>query len=324
MSLLQCFNKGCGEKFKQESNEEGCCTYHPGVPVFHDALKGWSCCEKRSTDFTQFLNFPGCTTGKHSNEKPKEPEKPQKIENEELLKEKVIEVRQPQPKTRSADERPSQYDPMQRLKVTVGASLKQALEKQMKELEISKATDETTSTENGIKTGETCKNNACKACYQGEQSNEETCTFHPGVPIFHEGLKYWSCCRRKTTEFDNFLDQAGCETGKHVWIKKELPGEKKSCRFDWHQTGPFITLSVFSKVADPDKTVIEANKIMVNINIVFEGGKSLFEKNVHLKEEIIPEESNVKMLGTKVEINLKKAEPFSWSDLEYKPPVEES
>ena len=25
------------------------------------------------------------------------------------------------------------------------------------------------------------------------------------------------------------------------------------------------------------------------------------------------------MLGTKVEINLKKAEPFSWSHLEYKP-----
>ena len=34
------------------------CHYHPGVPVFHDALKGWSCCKKRSTDFTEFLNIP--------------------------------------------------------------------------------------------------------------------------------------------------------------------------------------------------------------------------------------------------------------------------
>lgn len=34
------------------------CTYHPGQPVFHDALKGWSCCKKRSTDFTEFLNTP--------------------------------------------------------------------------------------------------------------------------------------------------------------------------------------------------------------------------------------------------------------------------
>lgn len=34
------------------------CTFHPGQPVFHDALKGWSCCKKRSTDFTEFLNTP--------------------------------------------------------------------------------------------------------------------------------------------------------------------------------------------------------------------------------------------------------------------------
>ncbi len=53
----------------------------------------------------------------------------------------VIEVRQPQPKTKSVQERPSQEEPMQRLKVTVGASLKQALEKQLKELEISKVPD---------------------------------------------------------------------------------------------------------------------------------------------------------------------------------------
>lgn len=52
------------------------CQYHPGFPVFHDALKGWSCCKKRSTDFTDFLNIPGCTRGHHSNVKPLEPEKP--------------------------------------------------------------------------------------------------------------------------------------------------------------------------------------------------------------------------------------------------------
>ena len=43
--------------------------------MFHDALKGWSCCSRRSTDFTEFLNIPGCTNGQHSNEKPPEPEK---------------------------------------------------------------------------------------------------------------------------------------------------------------------------------------------------------------------------------------------------------
>lgn len=35
-----------------------CCRYHPGGPVFHDAIKRWSCCKKSSTDFTEFLNTP--------------------------------------------------------------------------------------------------------------------------------------------------------------------------------------------------------------------------------------------------------------------------
>lgn len=45
-----------------------------------------------------------------------------------------------------------------------------------------------------------------------------------------------------------------------------------------------MTISVFSKVADPDKTVIEANKISISIKIVFENGKSLFERYIHLKD----------------------------------------
>lgn len=35
--------------------------------MFHDAYKGWSCCNKKSVDFTEFLNIKGCTKSKHSN-----------------------------------------------------------------------------------------------------------------------------------------------------------------------------------------------------------------------------------------------------------------
>lgn len=30
-------------------------------------------------------------------------------------------------------------------------------------------------------------------------------------------MKYWSCCRRKTSDFNTFLSQEGCSTGDHVW-----------------------------------------------------------------------------------------------------------
>ncbi|KAJ8793400.1 hypothetical protein J1605_003679 [Eschrichtius robustus] len=66
------------------------CCHHPGVPIFHDALKkcsqesklswiscyqGWSCCRKRTVDFSEFLNIKGCTVGPHCAEKL--PETPQ-------------------------------------------------------------------------------------------------------------------------------------------------------------------------------------------------------------------------------------------------------
>ena len=35
-------------------------------------------------------------------------------------------------------------------------------------------------------------------------------------------MKFWSCCQRKTSDFDNFLDQAGCEKGNHLWVKKQV------------------------------------------------------------------------------------------------------
>ena len=56
--------------------------------------------------------------------------------------------------------------------------------------------------------------------YDGNDESE--CLFHPGVPIFHEGMKYWSCCNRKTSDFQSFLDQVGCERGKCKW-KKDPP-----------------------------------------------------------------------------------------------------
>lgn len=49
------------EAYNRQYNESlflGCCKYHPGAPVFHDAIKRWSCCKKSSTDFTEFLNTP--------------------------------------------------------------------------------------------------------------------------------------------------------------------------------------------------------------------------------------------------------------------------
>lgn len=318
MELLQCYNKGCGAKFDSQSNKEDSCQYHPGAPVFHDAMKGWSCCKKRSTDFTEFLNFPGCTRGTHSNVKPAEPEKPAKEDIPDVEEVKVEAPRQPAPA--QVIERPSEDESMQRLKVTVSPSLTKALEKQLQQMSLQQnSTGDVNVDSKTVAVGTSCKNCGCKATYQSEASDLETCQYHPGVAIFHEGMKYWSCCNRKTSDFSNFLDQEGCASGKHLWIKKEDPDKMKSCRTDWFQTAPSINISVFAKTSIPDQSYVEVNRVKCKIYLVFEGGKSIFEQTLVLKNPIIPEKSEVKMLGTKVEIILKKQEAFSWPTLELQP-----
>ncbi|KAL4232624.1 Cysteine and histidine-rich domain-containing protein 1 [Mactra antiquata] len=320
MELLLCYNKGCGNKYDPNQNTPESCNYHPGAPVFHDALKGWSCCKKRSTDFTEFLNFPGCTTGSHSNEKPKEPEKQpaQDVVIEDNKAEEPKPEMMKQKLNNDDTERPSESEPLQKLNITVTASLQKALDKCLQELSLNADKSEGTNVEGEIKVGTSCTNNSCKATYTSASSDEEVCKYHPGVAIFHEGMKYWSCCQRKTSDFTNFLDQVGCEVGKHVWIKKENADQKKSCRLDWFQTGPNVNLSVFAKVAVPDQTYIEVNQVVCNIHIVFDGGKSVYDEKIILRNPIVPEKSSVKLLGTKVEIILRKAESFSWPSLELK------
>lgn len=101
------------------------CRHHPGSPFFHDAYKGWSCCNKKSVDFTEFLNIKGCQLSKHSNVKPVEPEKPAPaVVEEELPKE----IKIPEPLKPSALERPSYESELVTLKPTVAPALKQAID----------------------------------------------------------------------------------------------------------------------------------------------------------------------------------------------------
>ena len=67
--------------------------------------------------------------------------------------------------------------------------------------------------------------------YEGAGSSLELCKYHPGGPVFHEGLKYWSCCQRKTTDFTEFLSQAGCSMDSHVWTDEEV-GVLHACMED--------------------------------------------------------------------------------------------
>lgn len=228
-NLLTCYNKGCCQKFDPDNNPEGkfanfrlgfltcnfynsspdACRYHPGVPFFHDAYKGWTCCNKKSADFTEFLNYPGCTFGKHSNVKPEEPVKPAPAQT---LPDEVIEVK---PVTAPQIKRPPFDSPMTILKPILTPSVKQLINSNQ-----NNTTEMKDESDNRINIGAPCQNSGCKVLYEGETTELTECAYHPGCPIFHEGMKYWSCCQKKTSDFQTFLNQAGCARGTHLWHKK--------------------------------------------------------------------------------------------------------
>lgn len=66
--------------------------------------------------------------------------------------------------------------------------------------------------------GTVCKRGGCGCAYESLASNDTVCVHHSGVPIFHEGMKFWSCCNKKTADFSAFLSQKGCQEGQHKWI----------------------------------------------------------------------------------------------------------
>lgn len=216
------------------------CRHHPGIPFFHDAYKGWSCCNKKSVDFTEFLNIKGCQVSKHSNVKPPEPEKPAPVE---IVDEPVM-VKIREPVKPSALKRPSLDTELTALEAVVAPALKQSIDNLApSERKVvynnpkydSKYCHLEISTHDAIQffficsdiqVGTLCKNGGCGIAYESTATKDTECVHHPGVPIFHEGLKFWSCCQKKTTDFTAFMNQKGCAFGKHKWIQ--------DVRMNWH------------------------------------------------------------------------------------------
>uniref|UniRef100_A0A8D3DMA6 Cysteine and histidine-rich domain-containing protein 1 n=1 Tax=Scophthalmus maximus TaxID=52904 RepID=A0A8D3DMA6_SCOMX len=274
MSVL-CYNKGCGQRFDPENNPDDGCTYHPGVPVFHDALKGWSCCKRRTTDFSDFLSIVGCTKGPHDKEKPPEPVKPDVTSSVEK---------------KEADDQKPKFN-----EYIISAPMPQKAIRRP-------------------------RSDMVYFSFEGPASDSEVCAYHSGFPIFHEGMKYWTCCKRKTSDFNTFLSQEGCTKGTHLWRKKDTGKKVVPCRFDWHQTGSQVIISIYAKNAIPELCYVDANSTTLNIRIIFEGEKE-FEQKISLWGVIDVSKSMVNMMAAKIEVAMKKSEPMSWARLDLPPPV---
>ena len=193
---------------------------------------------------------------KHSNILPPEPEKPLQ---KEVILDKTPVVRKPKAESL---QRPAFETPLTTLVPIIAPSLKVA-----QSCDIKVVNDAKENTKIGV--GTACKNSGCNVTYEGPHVDGTVCTHHPGAPIFHEGMKYWSCCKKKTTDFNTFLNQIGCKSGGHVWKKEENNDDTVECRWDYHQTGSHVVVAIYAKQYCPLASKVCLNPVRLCATLVF-------------------------------------------------------
>lgn len=207
---VRCKNYGCNQMFFEDANtDDHACSHHKGPPIFHDAAKYWSCCPDRKVyDWEDFQKLPGCATSCHS----------------------TVDPKVALGSSHAPDADPSSLPTPPALKSISsyndanphGAS---AATEAVKLL----STAERKSTRQADGTAK-CKNKGCGKVFQFDTENNATaCRHHAGQPVFHDAIKYWSCCAdKKCYDFDSFMLVPGCATGFHDDGVIELP-ELTSC-----------------------------------------------------------------------------------------------
>lgn len=294
---LKCVHQGCGKEYTDAAEK---CEYHPGPPVFHEGQKGWKCCKPRVLTFDEFMDITPCTTGVHSttDKPPGVEEKPQ--QDDASLAKKIDDLNAATPSRgpiQTAQHAPTPPPP--------------ALESEDDEPGLE------------IPAGAGCKRRTCGATYKkGSSRDAETCVHHPGVPIFHEGSKGYSCCKRRVLEFDQFMNIAGCKTKKqHLFVgsgKKnstDAGGEDvlSTVRHDFYQTPANVIASFFLKKIDKETAKVEFQEKQLVLDLTTtDSPPKRYKADVPLFATIDAEKSSFKILGTKLELSLVKSDGSSW------------
>ncbi|KAF4534312.1 Cord and Cs domain protein [Lasiodiplodia theobromae] len=295
----KCVHKGCGKVYEDEAEP---CVYHPGPPVFHEGQKGWKCCKPRVLTFDEFLAIPPCTTGTHSevDDTPAEEPKPH------------AEAPEPTPAHASTVGLTDHTPPASRLPTQAAPTPTRS--------PAPPAEDEEDDPSLPIPDGATCKRKACNATYDAAKGRgegvEESCVHHPGAPIFHEGSKGYSCCKRRVLEFDEFMKIEGCVTkDRHLFVgkKKDENAEDivESVRSDFYQTPTTVIASLFLKKIDKETSTVALRADGVALDLRTADRKR-HAADLRFFGPIDPAASSYKIMGTKLELELHKADGQSW------------
>jgi CHORD len=157
--------------------------------------------------FDEFLSIPPCTTGKHSTvDDTPAPEAKPEVDIEATI----------------ANSAPKEAEVANSVAVP---RIPQAQAQQTTPAPQPESEDD--DPDAPIQQGQTCRRKGCEVTYNGSREGE-VCVHHPGAPLFHEGSKGYTCCKRRVLEFDQFLKLEGCKTkDHHLFVGAKKTGEEK-------------------------------------------------------------------------------------------------
>jgi hypothetical protein len=245
------------------------------------------------------MNIPPCTTGKHStvDDTPAPEAKPSDEEVEAKIREQKEKAESLQPAV---------------ARVAVVAQPPRATPSP------APPEDEDDDPNTPVPDGASCKRRGCGATYKAGQSRDgEECVHHPGQALFHEGSKGWTCCKKRVLEFDEFMKIPGCTTKyQHLFVgKKRDPAQEErlnEVRNDFYQTSTTVIASLYLKKIDKERSKVEfADSETVDLDL-HTGDSKNYQTSMKLFGPIKPEQSSFKIMGTKLELTIVKAEAVGW------------
>ncbi|KAI3793071.1 hypothetical protein L1987_35684 [Smallanthus sonchifolius] len=184
-------------------------------PFFHDGMKEWSCCKKRSHDFSLFLEIPGCKTGKHTTEKPVIAKAP--AASKPAIKTSTpatnVSAKEACPRCRQrffcSDHGSQVKDVNSQPSYQVQSTQEEGnsdLQESVK-APVKKIVD--------INQPQICRNKGCGQTFKEIDNHETACNHHPGPAVFHDRMRGWKCCDIHVKEFDEFMAILPCTKGWH-------------------------------------------------------------------------------------------------------------
>jgi hypothetical protein len=91
-------------------------------------------------------------------------------------------------------------------------------------------------------------------------------------------------------------------------------------RHDFYQTGTTVVASIFLKKIDKETSTIDFTETQVNVDLRTSDSKR-YKTEYPLFASINPEQSKYRILGTKLELTLAKADGTSWPVLRSDEPL---